>query len=419
MWQRRSLRTVGIRNLANFSPLTLRQVVRWKGKTIASPWGDKLIKLSVSWDNEALVAALNAVRLPPRFSAIWHRDTRELEIIFGPLRQDDELRSRSFEFNFVEKRYSCGFRDASDRLLLIAQAADLEQEPGLMDPRNLGFLKFYLRTRDREGVAPGFVTDHCPTSFWIEGIEQWNENVVVDLAQHLNFYMRYFDRQSPLIVIHEDLPAQTLKEKSVRYPHSVFPTDIAAQLLDPFLLGLWESSVRGNPRLRFLYSYQIMEYAAFYHASDVMQQTVRRAILSRHTHLNPARAVSQILDAIASSNQHENEKMKEVVRQSVDPGVIWRELQPHVDFFSKSIQFDGGVTLDPLIMTRWNEEDFARAWHPKFVDQVRKIRNALVHGRQQQMSNVIAPTRANDDRLRPWLAPLSVAAEQVILCRPS
>jgi hypothetical protein len=231
--------------------------------------------------------------------------------------------------------------------------------------------------------------------------------------------MRYFDRKTPLIVIHEDLPAQVGKEESERYPFSVFPERISAQLLDPFLLGLWESSVHGNPRLRFLYSYQIMEYAGFYHASAVMQQTVRRAIMSPQTQLDPARAVNQILDAIAVSNQHETEKMKEVIRQSVDPGVVWRELKPHADFFSESIQFDGGVTLEPLIMPHWNEEDFARVWHPKFIDQVRKIRNALVHGREQRMSNVIAPTRANDDRLRPWLAPLSVAAEQVILCRPA
>ncbi len=238
------------------------------------------------------------------------------------------------------------------------------------------------------------------------------------LARHLNFYMRYFDKESPMIVIHEDLPAQTGREKSERYPYSEFPETISARTLDPFLLGLWESTVHGGPRLRFLYSYQILEYAAFYHASDSVRHAVRQAVMPPHTHLAPVNAVNRILDAIAADNQHETEKMKAVVHQSVDPSAIWREVQPHSAFFSEPISFDGGVTLEPLIMERWTEEDFARAWHPKFIDQVRKIRNALVHGREQRQSNVITPTRANDDRLRPWLAPLFVVAEQVILCRP-
>ncbi len=307
---------------------------------------------------------------------------------------------------------------ASERLLLLAKSADFEQQGEFLDSRNLRMFQFYFKAQERGPISSSFA-DFIPTSFWIRGISKWDENVDVDLAQHLNFYMRYFDREAPLIQIHEDLPEQEGKESNIRYPYGEFPKTVSAHLLDPFLLGLWESSVRGNPRLRFLYSYQIMEYAAFYHASDVVQQTVRRAVMSPHTHLDPTRAVTQILDAVANNNQHATEKMKDVVRQSVDPSLVWREVQPHADFFSKKIEFDGGVTLDALIMPQWDEGDFVIGWHPKFIDQLRKIRNALVHGREQSTTNVIMPTRANDDRLRPWLAPLSVAAEQVILCRPS
>lgn len=389
-----------------------------EGDVITSPWGERTIKLRIDEEDEALVDALNTLYLPPRFTAIWHRDTKDLEVIYGPLTEDNETRSRSFDFDFGGISYSCEFGAASERLLLLVKSAALEEEGGFVDPRNLMMLQFYLRAQERQSVTSAFA-DLIPTSFWIRGFENWDENVVVDLVQHLNFYMRYFDRETPLIQIHENLPDNEGKGSNIRYPHDEFPKSVSAQLLDPVLLGLWESSVQGNPRLRFLYSYQIIEYAAFYHASEIVQQTVRRAVMSPHTHLDPTRAVTQILDAVANDRQHETEKMKNVVHQSIDPSLIWREVQPHADFFSEKIEFDGGVTLDALIMPHWSESDFATSWHPKFIDQVRKIRNALVHGREQRMANVIMPTRANDDRLRPWLAPLSVAAEQVILCRPS
>lgn len=386
-------------------------------QVISHPWGSTALKIDVDNDDTELIETLNALRLPPRFSAIWHRDQNALEVIYGPISATSEELSHSFAFQFSGRTYQCEFRNSSERLMSLAKAVRIEPEAGIEDDRNLWLIKSYLRLRDREDAPPVF-RERIPTSFWIDGMEEWDENEAVALARHLNFYMRYFDKESPLIIIHEDLPAQTGREKSERYPYSEFPEMISARTLDPFLLGLWESAIHGGPRLRFLYSYQILEYAAFYHASDSVRHAVRRAVMSPHTHLDPANAVNQILDAIAADNQHETEKMKAVIRQSVDPSAVWREVQPHSDFFSEPIRFDGEVTLEPLISERWNEEDFARAWHPKFIDQVRKIRNALVHGREQRQSNVITPTRANDDRLRPWLAPLIVIAEQVILCRP-
>jgi hypothetical protein len=111
------------------------------------------------------------------------------------------------------------------------------------------------------------------------------------------------------------------------------------------------------------------------------------------------------------------ERPKAVVQQAVDPQVLCVEIEPNLAFFSSGVHFDGGLRMEPLIKSGWDAEDFVTAWHPKFIDQVRKIHNALVHGREQRMAKVISPTRANDDKLRPWLTPLSVIAEQMILYR--
>jgi len=99
----------------------------------------------------------------------------------------------------------------------------------------------------------------------------------------------------------------------------------------------------------------------------------------------------------------------------VDPKEIWKELQPYKDYFSADVVFDGGFSLPALIKADWEVGDFVAAWTPKFPDALRKIRNALVHAREMRMVNVISPTKANYDRLRPWIAPLSLAAMQVTI----
>ena len=40
-----------------------------------------------------------------------------------------------------------------------------------------------------------------PKSFWDKPVK-WDEDAVLRLARHLNFYMSYYDTGSPLILIH-------------------------------------------------------------------------------------------------------------------------------------------------------------------------------------------------------------------------
>ena len=44
-------------------------------------WGEEAIEIPLHNDDEELFEALNAVRLPPRFTAIWHDDTKTFEVI--------------------------------------------------------------------------------------------------------------------------------------------------------------------------------------------------------------------------------------------------------------------------------------------------------------------------------------------------
>lgn len=93
------------------------------GGLITRPWNDSTLALRVAGEEEQLIEALNTVYLPPRFTALWHKDSRDLEIIWGPVATDDVLRSRSFDFRFNNEVVRCEFGDVSERLLLIADAA--------------------------------------------------------------------------------------------------------------------------------------------------------------------------------------------------------------------------------------------------------------------------------------------------------
>ncbi len=49
---------------------------------VKKPWGEEAIEIKVPSNNAAFIAAMNDVILPERFAAIWHRDTKELEVIY-------------------------------------------------------------------------------------------------------------------------------------------------------------------------------------------------------------------------------------------------------------------------------------------------------------------------------------------------
>ena len=59
--------------------------------SVIGPWGEESVEIPLHSDDEELFEALNAVRLPPRFTAIWHEDTIEFEVIFTVLEKENHL----------------------------------------------------------------------------------------------------------------------------------------------------------------------------------------------------------------------------------------------------------------------------------------------------------------------------------------
>ena len=100
--------------------------------------------------------------------------------------------------------------------------------------------------------------------------------------------------------------------------------------------------------------------------------------------------------------------------QSVDPLLLWNEIEKIIENFSQDVVFDGGFELQKLVSGVGSKDEFLNSGLKKFCNLSRKIRNALSHGKEERSAAVITPTRANFEKLRPWSHLMIVAAGEVI-----
>lgn len=392
-----------------------RLVERKDDVVLADPWDDDTIILRFSDDPDELIEDLNHIYLPPRLTAIWHKDTKDLEVIFTAYPLPDSLKRRKFTFQDEPIRdVECQFEESSQRLMRLAHASRPVSAPTDTSHRNLqSFSTFQHHVR--EHPDSDLARDGAPISFWIRNID-FDEDAIVALCRKINFYMSYADPKSPLIVVHR---TQVADKEHIKDPYpkvSDFPQIIRGKSLDSYLLGLWESSVgAADPFRRFIYLYQILEYCAFYHVQEGILKVIRRAIQTPDALSRVPELAREVLDAVVDDRLQEAQKLVLCIESCVRPEKLWTAIEPNAESFSKQVHFDGGFSLPALINSDLGYEDFARTWNPKFADSIRKIRNALVHARESRQVGVIAPTQDNYDKLAPWLYPLRITAMDAIV----
>lgn len=381
---------------------------------IVEPWGDDSIALTLSRLDEKALKRLNGITLLPSFSGIFHRKREAIEFIYTPYRQA-ELDGRKFTFDFEGCSYTCKFSKPSDVLFDLAIASNPQGQSTGTDYRNLRNFRRYLSLREKHKDEPPFQKHFKPLSFWIENCECSDQDLV-RLAQHVNFYMTYFDRETPEIKIHEArVEAEKLPTRE-RYLWDEFPEEIKAKALDPYLIAQL-TSVReaSDVYRRFIYFYQVLEYASFYYLSDKSVRKVEAILKSPETPCFPRGAWQRIQDILTDEKMQNDAKIVAVVNDCVDPAIVWREIEPLRKFFEEEIQFDGGYVVKPCIAASTDLDGFKTSGLDKLVTTLRNIRNALVHARDHRMSNVITPTRQNHRKLMPFTRPLGCIAQALVI----
>jgi hypothetical protein len=381
---------------------------------VVAPWNDASLALRFPKEPEAMIEALNNVLLPERFIALWHLDTALLEVIWTAFTLPDvwkEIDGRKFEFRYRGISYECEFTDSSNRLLAIAAGFQPLGE-GNSRYRNLPAFAIHASAQRRR-ASPGSIGK--PLSFWIRGIREWDETQILDLANHLNFYLGYYDSVSPVIEIQTPRLEAFLAQPQRRYRADHFPRLIAAQGIDDVLLHFWHASRTGDTARRFLYSYRIIEYISFSYVEASIRSSIRRSLSAPNALDDIAAITEKVINAMTETKVTDPQKFDAVIRAAVKPEILWPEIEQNVVVFSTETRFDGGLTIPPIAKPGWRFDDFATNGISAFAQAVRSIRNALSHGRDQRTTLVITPTPHNFQRLQPWAALMAVAAGEVVL----
>ena len=384
---------------------------------VIEPWGDSTIAIDLGSQTENLVAALNRVILPERLTGMWHKQTKAFEVIYTavPLTGSPsaEVYARAFDFNFDGKTYRCEFRDSSPELLLIADAYTAAGPFSSTNHRNLGSFQRYVRS-ERGQAGYSKLPDARPLSFWITGLENWSETVSRALVQHLNFYMKYYDQLTPVILVHAS-KSESEARTHVRYPFNDFPKAINARTIDDVRLNFWMAAQTGDPARRFLYNYQIIEFSAFSYIESQIKNFLKRAIAAPNSTNNLDQTAQACVEIMGMSKLHDSQKIDALIQDVVDPRRLWKEIEANIGFFSRSCQFEGGFSVPPIAKIGWTEEDFVVNGKAAFSGTLRKMRNALSHGREQKPETAITPTQDNLEKLQFWVPLAEVTAAEVMM----
>ena len=377
---------------------------------IVRPWGDPTLILVIKPTDQRWASALPRLRFPPRLTAAWHLASKDLEVIWGPVSEQDAVSNRSFEYTTQGKKYRCEFAAASEEVKALALAARPMEPPSHTDHRNLLSMRSFLRMENVKEGRPGVRL----TSFFVRSLDL-NELDLVDFARRLNFFMKYFDRETPWILIHEEADTSRKVPRLPRLRGATFPAALSGRRLEPNLLGLWETAnVAPDSVRRFLYSYQVLEYASFYYLKEDLYRTVRRVLAAPDLPDRLDEVTHQLLDTIVDDRVADDAKVMHVVQECVQAGPVWNVVSPRVDFFAAPTDFEGGFCAPAIAKCGWSLGDFETSWIPKVPDALRKIRNAIVHSREQRLAKSIVPSLKNRQSLRPWADLVHAIATEVV-----
>ncbi len=384
---------------------------------IVNPWDDPSFRISVpAAAAEALSHLLAPVVLLPRFTGIHHRDRQEIEFIYTSLRPGDPVQQKTFVFRWRGVDHECRYDRASERVMTLARHFNPSGGETATEYRGLQRLALF---RDLEGInvperVLKFIEAMVPTSFYVNNVTSTDDAFLIPLTKHLNFYMSYFWRESPSILIHDKTDTATPYLPGVSSVVNI-PQVISASDVDAFLLDLSLAARGGSNRLRFLYYYQILEYAAFYWTEESVKAGLRRVLMNPDLHARLDEYIPKLIETLVPTRQNDEHKIRRVIETAVDPASLWAEISANIACFAARTEFEGGFVMDALVSKDTTESSFGSMWSPKILEAFRAIRNALVHARESRTQAVIAPSQANEERLRPWVPIIRRVADRVML----
>lgn len=381
-------------------------------------WNDDSFSCFIKKDNDFSI--LDNIVLVEEQVAIFHKNESLVEYIFAPLNPSDIYLKRKFSFNFRCQKYNCYFDRATRLIEFLAGGFSVKSEDTVSNFRNLrSFSRFFKKTTLSQPWQD-FYKDKVPYSFFIKGDFKSIHFDYVGLAKHLNFYMNFFDRKSPAIVIVDK------QEKSEQYRRPCysekcdFPEIISGREINPIILDtLTIASDTKNIRLKYLFYFQVLEYCAYYYLNDDLKNQIAKILKTPDVACKPEHYSRFLIDEFKNYFRQNDDasKLDKTVSDFCTLEDLKLELKENINFFCQDIRFEGGYVLNALLKDDASLDNPANSKTviKNIKDNIEKIRNVLVHLRESRENKVILPTRKNDNLLRPYLYLLQRIAEKVAI----
>lgn len=387
-----------------------------KDYAILNAWNDNSFAIIIPKTKK--IPSFSNIILLEEFSSILDVKNNTWEFIYTPEKKDNEIITRKFKFIYEGKSYECSFDNPSRILKIIAESLVLINSETKTFYRNLRQFKDYY-SKEKPEYVKEFFKDRLPFSFYVKGdINGINDKV--KFAKTLNFYLTYFDRQSPTIQIFNTdkiefktkLPCYTLFD--------VFPSEINASSIDLTLLDiLGVANKTTDIRLEFIFYFQILEYAAYYHLESEDDFKLRQILKRPDINLNANDYIKEIMEVLSDRfNIHKNGdkiRLDKTIKQFCDIKDIELELKENEDSLKKEIIFDGGLKISALFKDISAIQAGGNGILNDIINNVSKIRNVIVHLRESRENTVILPTDKNNELLLPYLYLLRRIAEKVAI----
>lgn len=293
-----------------------------KRRVILRPWGDESIAIVIPNKSDALASALNCLHLPARFTATYHCDTRQLEVIWTAFKLDEDQQKiigRSFELRSAGKKYHCAFKESSGRLLEIAKYA-IPLQMSETEFRNLRSFNTYVQRESAKDES--ILSIDRPISFWI-GKTSWNEEEIFKLVNKINFYMKQFDYASPTVKIHPPKNEMNINPRT-RFLWDEFPSIINSSNLNENLITLWSAAFSAPTETeKFLNFYRIIEYVSYFHVEKETLAKLRSELIRPNLLDDLNRSMDSKIGIVQEYKGHKtSERILGVLREAVDPKII-------------------------------------------------------------------------------------------------
>ena len=339
---------------------------------------------------------------------IYHKDKKVYEFIYAPLQEEYK---RSFEYIYQGKHYKLFYGQPSEEFQKLVKHFSINENIETLSDRYVGLARFYYYYQEKKNSM-------IPTNFFIEGDFDDNYNDHLIFFKHVNFIMSYYDRNTPIIYIH-DTEENDIGDINVPCKRDCesFPQIINTQKIDTTLLELMSAARDSSSlRLKYIFYFQILEYCSYYYVENSLKRQVANIIKSPDI-LNSDKYSHKIIELFSDyfKSNKDDRRMERLINDLCSYNDIKLEIATNIKYFVDDICFDGGLTVKGL----FNKADEIENPPKEIMSTIRKnidtIRNVLVHARESRENVVISPTYRNSSLLRPYLYLLRRLAEVVII----